>query len=284
MNIDGQSLERATELIETHILNHIEKSKIGLVKIQTNKIIVVQGVKHEIDIYVTIDLLVGTTLLYIFECKNFRTKTISKNDIIIFEEKINILGAQKGFFVAKKFGRDSINRSKQSNRIELLKVEDNKMFDREAFHQMKTSYLKDIQCKITVSPAHTMGDDFPAFPIKIGEKDFTTINELVSSKIVNRLSPDPAITTIKNSIDFWEFDLTYDKPIINHRQFDKVTLNVAVQYQSDDPELIYDFKVEGKGRYIKIRMKDLSGKKNMIMELTMIDPSNIQFHSIEPEK
>jgi len=71
MKLDGKSLERATELIETHILNHIQKGDIGEITIQNNKIVTVNGVKNEIDVHITIDLKVGTSLIYIFECKNY---------------------------------------------------------------------------------------------------------------------------------------------------------------------------------------------------------------------
>ena len=50
MKLDGKSLERATELIETHILNHIQKKEVGEIRIETNKIIVSEGVKNEIDL------------------------------------------------------------------------------------------------------------------------------------------------------------------------------------------------------------------------------------------
>lgn len=283
MNIDGKSLERATELIENHILNHIEKSQVGQVKIETNKLFVVNGVRHEVDIYVTVDLKIGTTLIYIFECKNYKTQVISKNDIIIFDEKIDVLGAQKGYFVAREFGIDSINRAKQNIRIELLTVSTSSIFDGEAFMKMKSVFIEDCKVNIVVKPAFPIDDEFQYLPIKVKDKEPTTINNLVSEKISNG-EKDIEIKTCVKTKDYWEFVLTYDNPVINEIEFENISLTVMIKYKQEEPELIYDFDVEGKGRYVKIRMKDLYGKKHIIMELTKIDNSGYKFHQIYGEE
>lgn len=117
----GTHLEDAVRLIEQTILN----SKPGLKEfpflIETKKILVADGVRHEIDVYVEIDLGHGYKSVFIFECKNWENP-VGKNDLIIFSEKLKITKAQKGYFTAKKLTKDAINQAAKDNRIELLEV------------------------------------------------------------------------------------------------------------------------------------------------------------------
>src|SRR5207237_4000718 len=57
--------------------------------------------------------------IYIFECKNW-IKGVGKNSIIVFAEKIKVAKAQKGYFIARRFGKHAIAQAKQDDRIELL--------------------------------------------------------------------------------------------------------------------------------------------------------------------
>jgi hypothetical protein len=115
----GDALEEAVRLIEAMILDTSPGAKDTVVTIERKKIVIVQGVKHEIDLFITIDLGKGYTAFYIFECKNW-IKGVGKNSIIVFSEKINVTKAQKGYFIAKRFGKHAIAQAKKDNRVELL--------------------------------------------------------------------------------------------------------------------------------------------------------------------
>lgn len=117
----GKYLEEAVHLIEKHILNSNPSLKHFQFIIENNKSINADGVHHEIDVYVEIDIGNGYKSIFIFECKNL-SKPASKNDIIIFDEKIGMTNAQKGYFVSKNFSKDAINQSKKNSRIELITV------------------------------------------------------------------------------------------------------------------------------------------------------------------
>src|SRR6266481_4365863 len=96
----GTDLERAIALIEETILNAVPELSDKSYKISSPRIIVVDGVKHEIDVWVEFDIGSGYTSRFIFETKNWRKK-VGKNHLIIFSEKIKAAQAQQGFFVAK---------------------------------------------------------------------------------------------------------------------------------------------------------------------------------------
>jgi hypothetical protein len=119
----GDELEDAVHLIETVILRSNPNTKEATIIIDTKKRVTVQGVRSEIDVYVSVKLGNVPELIYIFECKN-REEPVNKNDIIVFNDKIQEVGAQKGYFVARKFGIDAINKAKRYQRIELLEATD----------------------------------------------------------------------------------------------------------------------------------------------------------------
>lgn len=83
----------------------------------------VANVRHEIDIWVSVDLGRGYTALFIFECKNW-IESVGKNEIIVFSEKIRAVQAQSGFFVAKSFTGDAEAQAALESRITLLRVAD----------------------------------------------------------------------------------------------------------------------------------------------------------------
>src|SRR5712692_2352969 len=113
----GDALEEAVRLIEQTILQSTTKD--ATVTIEPKKVITVEGVKHEIDLFVTIDNGRGYKSIYIFECKNW-IKGVGKNSIIVFSAKINVTKAQKGYFIAKRFGKHAVAQAKLDDRIELL--------------------------------------------------------------------------------------------------------------------------------------------------------------------
>ena len=117
--IKGDALEKAVQLLEAFILDTNLATKDAIVTIEPKKIVDVDGVKHEIDIYITIGSGKGYKAIYIFECKNW-TKKVDKNEIIVFSKKVDVVHAQTGFFIAKSFTRDAEAQAKQDGRLKLL--------------------------------------------------------------------------------------------------------------------------------------------------------------------
>lgn len=118
-NEKGHSLERAVEFIETAILQSFPEYRDKSFTIETRKIIVVDGVRHEIDVWVEIDFGRGYRSIFVFECKNWEEK-VGKNEIILFSEKVKAAQAQRAFFVATSFTRDAVAQSEKDARIELV--------------------------------------------------------------------------------------------------------------------------------------------------------------------
>jgi hypothetical protein len=117
----GDSLEAAVHVLESAILKLSPLYNDKTFRIQGKKTISIAGVHHELDIWVSVELGHGYDSVFIFECKNW-TKKVTKNDVIVFSEKIKVAQAQKGFFVAKTFTRDALAQAKADPRIQLLRV------------------------------------------------------------------------------------------------------------------------------------------------------------------
>lgn len=115
----GNTLESAVRAIEDAILRKSPALRENTYLIETKKIVTAAGVRHEIDIFVTIDLGGGYKSVFIFECKNWK-EAVGKNDIIVFSEKVDVVQAQVGFFVAKSFTADAQAQAKKNPRITLL--------------------------------------------------------------------------------------------------------------------------------------------------------------------
>jgi Restriction endonuclease len=115
----GNALEAAVAAIEHHILSTSPALREKTFLIESKKIVLVGGVHHEIDIFVTTDLGDGYKSVFIFECKNWED-AVGKNEIIIFAEKIAATQTQTGFFVAKSFTRDAYSQAATNPRIRLV--------------------------------------------------------------------------------------------------------------------------------------------------------------------
>jgi hypothetical protein len=115
----GDALENAVRGIEDLLLSLSPSLRQKTYKIESKKRISVNGVPHEIDVYVSVDLGNEYKSVFIFECKNWKDP-VGKNEVIIFSEKIDACQAQWGCIVAKTFTEYAENQAKTDPRIKLF--------------------------------------------------------------------------------------------------------------------------------------------------------------------
>lgn len=115
----GRALERAVHALEKAILSDSPGYSERTFRIEPRKVLSRSGVRHEIDLYVSIDITPLYSAVYVFECKNW-ADPVGKNEIIIFSEKIAAADAQRGFFIAKAFTKDAVAQAALDKRVELL--------------------------------------------------------------------------------------------------------------------------------------------------------------------
>jgi hypothetical protein len=115
----GNTLENAVRGIENLLLSLSPSLQRETYKIESKKIVSVGDVRHEIDVFISVDLGSAYKSVFIFECKNWKDP-VGKNEVIIFSEKIDVCQAQWGCIVAKTFTSDAENQAKKDARIKLF--------------------------------------------------------------------------------------------------------------------------------------------------------------------
>jgi len=83
----GNTLENAVRGIENLLLSLSPSLQKETYKIESKKIISVGEVRHEIDVFVSVDLGSGYKSVFIFECKNWKDP-VSKNEVIILVKRL----------------------------------------------------------------------------------------------------------------------------------------------------------------------------------------------------
>ncbi len=266
----GIALEEAVRLIEQTILHNSPTAKFANVTIEPRKLVRVNGVKHEIDLYVTIDQGKNYQSLFIFECKNWE-RAVGKNEIVVFSEKINAVRAQRGFFVAKSFGKYAQEKAKLDGRIELLKagiVLDALPPFIDSFHYVHDTILHtDISLKCLTDDPQKLGKLSFTDESKVkfkGEglllKEFSQrVQSIVESEYMNH---EPTETYKEGS---YHYDVTkalqFDPSELFVDGYECRELTARVQWESQiiRPKLVSQFDIQNRGRVISFESDNLPG-------------------------
>lgn len=120
----GKELERAVRFIQQRILQSAPKFKGTEFTIESNKIVTVSGVRHEIDVLVKTHPDSQYQSTWIFECKDWK-KPVGKKEISDLKEKVRAVAANHAFLVAKKISRDAAASIAQDNRLSYIPATDN---------------------------------------------------------------------------------------------------------------------------------------------------------------
>jgi hypothetical protein len=115
----GRVLEKFVRIFQEIIIKSDPRLKTADCSVETNKILVVNGVRHEIDVLVTMFAKSAYESTWIFECKN-RGKSVSKNDVIVLSEKVRALSATRGCLIAKSFSASAEAQARQDPRLRLV--------------------------------------------------------------------------------------------------------------------------------------------------------------------
>lgn len=259
----GNNLEDAVRLIEQTILN----SKPGLKDfpffIETKKIFVVEGVRHEIDVYVEIDLGHGYKSIFVFECKNWENP-VGKNELVIFSEKLKITKAQKGYFIAKQFTKDAVNQAAKDERIALLAVaNDNSiLFSFPDFHFTERDQSK-VHTNASLIKRGASRDTVSFQPLSLDECKAELNGESINltsyinaniSKVINeRLKKEPT-HRLPAGVYNYEYDeiLIYEPAAFTVDGFDieRLELDIAFPLIVSRPKIKYAFAIDQRGKVL----------------------------------
>lgn len=267
----GNNLERAVYSIEKLILQKNPNLKNKPFIIENKKIFTTtQGVKHEIDVYVEIDLGHNYKSIYIFECKNWK-KSLGKNEIIIFSEKIEVTNATAGFFIAKDFTRYALAQAKQNSRIHLLEVSEDlvELIDFPHFHYLYNE-PKEVEVVFEDWETSTFQNELKkthvGFVYLNKEKlDFQKFaDNLVKQVIDNKMKTTSTASMADGEYVFQAEDTFYfeqNSLVINNENIKSVLCKVEFISRIMKPKIICKFDIEKRGRVIEFEPFNLNSNK-----------------------
>ncbi|TYQ23296.1 hypothetical protein PseudUWO311_23280 [Pseudanabaena sp. UWO311] len=256
----GNELEKAVELIERFIIETKPSLEKSTITFEPKKILIVDEIKHEIDLYVEIDLGHGYKSIVIFECKNWE-KPVGKNEIIIFSEKIRVTQAQRGYIIAKKFGKYSIAQAKLDSRVELIRFSEIPFVPSALlnFHFIVPE-IKHIDMFFRSNNLESNGLlklDHQSLSVKLDGEflDFLPyVEEKGKSIMEERLAREPTETLDPGIYNYdAEEDLDFEEGrlIVNESIIQGLKLSIKFSNTLIRPQIVSKFDVETRGRVIQ---------------------------------
>jgi hypothetical protein len=273
----GDDLERAVKRIEEAILKYSSTLDPDKFVVENKKIVIAEGVLHEIDLYVEVSVAQGYKSKFIFECKNWK-QNVGKNDIIIFSEKIQATSSQIGFFVARGFSKGATAQAAKDERIELLLASDFpldyprmlvtgrsgfngdiKLTKRSAIGKIDPSFMT---IDISTAKAIFNGNEIDLYEF-LGEESNQGFDEAL--KQIDTTKLDPGAYPIQFQITMV---LPENQLLVNGDDIAKIHLDVSVELLIHKPRVIHHFAIEGRGKYIELEPYDYgTGHGELIITL-----------------
>jgi hypothetical protein len=267
----GNALENAVRSIEHAIL----KSAPGLAEntflIESKKIVVVGGVRHEIDIWVQIDHGSDYKSVFIFECKNWED-SVGKNEIIVFSEKVDVVQAQKGFFVAKSFTKDAESQASKDKRLTLLRATEFPVDNLPVPFDFHFVLREKEHGNLLVMERGSKGD-----PSKKRQLDLKNVrcsidgNQIDLEKYLQewvrncadvRLNTFPSGKLPEGSYELEAHDereFNGDQFVIDDRAVEKLILDVTFTTRLIRPGIVSHYEVQSRGRVLSLAPVELGG-------------------------
>jgi hypothetical protein len=255
----GSALENAVAAIEEVIL----LSSVGMGRnpiVEKRKIITVNGVRHEIDVYVTADLAPGYKPVFIFECKNWK-EAVGKNEIVVFSEKIDVSRATSGCFVAKSYTSDAVNQAKLDPRITLLLAAEHDAGVGKEVFQFFTRTPQMTLLEVTmfkrgstgldpkpISPADSVLECFGQRVNFQAQLNFWSLNVCESDLMAFFEDPVPAgiyHRTVDGELNFGPAEI-----FVDHKEVEKLAFHVEYKVIVTQVPVASYFEVKSRGRCI----------------------------------
>lgn len=259
----GDALEEAVHMIEELILRSNPNTKDATITIETKKRIKVQGVRSEIDVYVCVELGNGLKLIYIFECRN-REEPVGRKDITDFHDKIEEVGAARGYFVAKKFGIDAINKAKRFQRLELLNASD----EFEELPEIVTHlhYLfqmlkhTNIALKVQTDDPQKVGSVAVSntSKVKLGDEELLlgVLTERIQQNVMNEVMSHEPTESFPAGVYSYDRQKTYtfhpNELFVDGFECTELTAQVSWDIQVIRPRVVSTFDIEKRGRVFTV--------------------------------
>ena len=273
----GDALESAVAAIEEVIL----QSSQGVGRkpiIEKKKVIIVNNVRHEIDVYVTADLAPGYKSIFIFECKNWK-EAVGKNEIIVFSEKIDVSRATSGCFVAKSYTSNAVSQAKRDPRITLLLAAEHGQENGAEAFQFFTRSPEMIKLDVTMLKPGSRGLDPKPISLETARLEylgkpvnFPTQLNLWSMKVCNddlmAFFEEPVPAGVYHRVVDGDLHFKPGQVFVNHEEVEKLVFHVEYKVTVSLIPVVSHFEVKSRGRCITFAPQ-LIGNDTMQWQIVM---------------
>lgn len=171
----GNELEHAVHKIEETLLASYPSLAGADATLERNRIFTIDGVRHEVDIWITISPGTPYETHHLVECKNHK-KAVGTDEVDKLVAKRNRLGAHKALIVARSFTRDAVAVAK-AERIELAEVSDDFWPPLDAFRSSVVGYQREATwftvCAVDQTSISRMGNLDHQTPIIVNRSPAT---------------------------------------------------------------------------------------------------------------
>lgn len=253
----GKSLERAVRLIQEAVLKSDPKLAGIDFSIETNKIVKVADVRHEIDVFVK--TLPGSSYesTWIFECKNW-SQPVDKDQVVCLAEKVKVIGAAKGFLVAKGFTKDARAQAKTDQRLDLVVCADDFLSPLSFQLQHSVSELSSI--RVHLRRRGVPANDIPVDLDWKNEKSYlnkqlVNLESFFNSKVDEMIHEDHRENAVRYQFEgtHWGrrkkcIEFTNDELIIGDFNVETATIVVEFTFTIRNQRLISKFELKNQGQ------------------------------------
>jgi hypothetical protein len=253
----GNELERAVKLIESQILQTNPNLKNNPFIIENKKTVIIDEIRHEIDLYIEIDLGNGYKSIFVFEYKNWNN-SVGKNEIIVFSEIIRATQATKGYFIAKEFGKYAVAQANKDSRIQLLKATDElvELVHFPHFHCI-TLILLAVRVEFNSGNPNMPLQDITVDSVYLnGESiDFNLFAENLGKQVMhNRINNEPTALLPDGEYNYEAENIFNYNPsvlLVNGKPCEEVVVKIKFLTFVQKPRIISRFNIEKRGRVIE---------------------------------
>lgn len=267
-NDKGNLLEDVVESIERFLLAEDPSIKDNNLSIERKKRIRTNGVLHEYDLFIKIDMSNDYESVYIFECKNWEAN-VDKNQIVVFSEKINAVNATRGFFIATSFTKDAIAQAALNQRIKLvIASESNNAFPLFTVKNGFEMLQWDLNITMLSEKKKNLESFDPSLPVSLDGKviDLSRfINETLNNYIVSKYTGVAQESKIKlidwsknnirpTSVGTYTFTDTIEIDLTGHELYSAQTkiygigIISKITFSFVPPKMLWHFNIENRGR------------------------------------
>jgi hypothetical protein len=254
MLIPGEQLEKAVRAVEKAIIATDPNLRERSFTLDLRKRVVIEGVLHEIDVWVTLGASHDYDAIFIFECKDWK-RPVSKNEVVVLAEKERAVRAQRGFLVARAFTKSAYAQSLHDNRIQLVQLSDPPIFDRIEWTiftrgdpDCSVEFLSKKGRWLPPAPYQTLPAVLKGQPIEIQDYLDLWVTELVESLTEEFQVGNTSSVGVSHTLKA-RSERGFSELRLGGKKIVKIVVRVELQVANVRPTIVSKYEMASRGRF-----------------------------------